>query len=51
VTRYNSKRAVFVAAPQKEGQNVFEVKERIHGELDKWQKDASRSTATPSPSR
>lgn len=43
LTRYNGKRAVFVAAPQKEGQNVFAVKERIHAELDKWQKDLPAS--------
>ncbi|NUP06595.1 MAG: efflux RND transporter permease subunit, partial [Polyangiaceae bacterium] len=35
--RYNGKRAVIVAAPQKEGQNVFAVRDRIATELDAWQ--------------
>jgi multidrug efflux pump subunit AcrB len=43
--RYNGKRAVFVAAPQKEGQNVFSVKERLQVELDTWQKGLPPSIA------
>lgn len=41
--RYDGRRAVFVAAPQKEGQNVFEVKKRIAAELDAFQKTLSPS--------
>ncbi len=35
--RHDGKRAVLIAAPQKENQNVFEVRERIGRELDAWQ--------------
>ncbi|HET6339071.1 MAG TPA: efflux RND transporter permease subunit [Polyangiales bacterium] len=33
ITRFNGKRAVLVAAAQKEGQNIFEVAQRIQAEL------------------
>ncbi|MBL9022359.1 MAG: efflux RND transporter permease subunit [Myxococcales bacterium] len=45
LTRYNGKRAVFLAAPQKEAQNVFAVRDRVHAELDRWQKDLPASIA------
>ena len=35
--RHNGKRAVLIAAPMKESQNVFEVRGRISQELDTWQ--------------
>jgi multidrug efflux pump subunit AcrB len=33
ITRFDGKRGVFVAAAQKEGQNIFDVAKRIDGEL------------------
>lgn len=38
VTRFNGKRAVFVTANQKEGQNIFQVRDAIYKELDAFAK-------------
>lgn len=38
LTRYNGKRAVFVTANQKEGQNIFAVRDAIYAELDEFEK-------------
>jgi multidrug efflux pump subunit AcrB len=36
LTRFNGQRAVFVTANQKDGQNIFKVRDAIHAELDKF---------------
>jgi multidrug efflux pump subunit AcrB len=36
--RYRGQRAVFVTANQKDGQNVFEVRDRIYAELDAFER-------------
>jgi len=41
--RYNGKRAVFVTATQKEGQNIFAVRQHLSGELQAFAKELPKS--------
>ncbi len=37
ITRYNGERAVFITANQKDGQNIFKVRQAIYDELDAFE--------------
>ena len=37
VARYNGRRAVFVTANQKDGQNIFELRDRVYAALDRFE--------------
>ncbi|MEQ1756189.1 MAG: efflux RND transporter permease subunit [Micropepsaceae bacterium] len=49
LTRYNGKRAVFVTATQKSGENVFAVRDRVWAELDRFEKELPASIRMERP--